>query len=408
MSTHVIVGAGQAGAQAATAMRRAGFAGRIVLIGDEQSLPYERPPLSKGYLSQDSSKLDHFYEPAEFAALGIEVITGVTVDRIDPAGRRVSLSLGGDLPYDALVLATGSRPRRLVMPGHETALQLRTFEDAERLRSRLTRGASVLCIGAGVIGLEVAAAARQRGCSVTVVDVAGNIMGRSLDLPMATQLRELHESRGVRFMLGAEVAELADSSALLTTGERIAADVAIFGIGVDRRVELARDAGIAVNRGVLVDGKGQTSHAGVYAAGEVAEFWSELAGTHLALESWRHAQDHGALVGRVLAGADETYREVTWFWSDQYDVNIQLIGVTAGDRIADRVRRENGPGSHSVFYFDAAGSMVGAIAWNAPRDIMAATRIITQGRMVDASLLVDPGVSLQTIIRDRSALVQSG
>lgn len=389
-------------------MRRAGFAGRIVLIGDEQSLPYERPPLSKGYLrAEDSSKLDHFYEPAEFSGLDIEVITGVTVDRIDPAGKRVSLSLGGELGYDALVLATGSRPRRLAMPGHERALHLRTFEDAEQLRSRLVRGASVLCIGAGVIGLEVAAAARQRGCIVTVVDVADTIMGRSLDVQMAAQLRDLHESQGVRFILNAEVAELTADEAILASGERVAAAVAIFGIGVERCVDLARKAGIAVNRGILVDGRGRTSDPAIYAAGEVAEFWSDRAGAHLALESWRHAQDHGALVGRVLAGADETYREVTWFWSDQYDVNIQFIGVTAGEAIASRVRRENGEGAHSVFYLDPVGAMVGAIAWNAPRDIMAATRIIAQGRPVDVSQLADPAVPMQSIVKNKATLVRA-
>lgn len=407
MTTNVVVGAGQAGVHAATAMRRSGVAGRIVLVGEEQSLPYERPPLSKAYLSSpDDIKLDHFYEPGEFSRLDIDVITGVRVESINAAAKTISLTLGGELSYDALILATGSRPRRLQFPGAERALHLRTFDDAELLRSRLAPGVSVLCIGAGVIGLEVAASARQRGCVVTVVDVAETVMGRSLDRAMASRVRELHESRGVRFVLGASVTELNDTHAVLSSGETIAADVVLFGIGVERRTDIARAAGIAVDRGILVDERGRTSEPDIYAAGEVAEFFLGQTGKHQTMESWRHAQDHGAFVGRVVGGTDEDYALSSWFWSDQYDVNLQFVGVTAGNEIATSVRRPASENADCTFYLDGNDLVIGAIGWNTPKDIMAATRIIAQARPIEAARLADPDVQLRSFV-GRSAVVSA-
>jgi 3-phenylpropionate/trans-cinnamate dioxygenase ferredoxin reductase subunit len=404
MLTNIVVGAGQAGGCAAIAMRRAGFAGRIVLLGDEGALPYERPPLSKEFLSSTNDLgLTHFYEPAAFAAAEIEVVLGVSAEAIDLAAGRLSLSMGGTIPYDSLVLATGSRPRRLQVPGAERARVLRTFRDAVALRSALLPGARVVCIGAGVIGLEIASSARARGCHVTIVDIAATVMSRTLDPGHASAIADLHRRNGVELALENSVAEIGPENVILTNGTRLPADVVVAGIGVERNTALARDAGIVSRRGIITNASGLTTAERIYAAGEVAEFLSLRLGTHTVLETWRHAQDHGALVGRVAAGNAETYEEVLWFWSDQHGVNLQFAGDTTG-LAASRVvhRGEYGSSSFASFHIDAHGTVIGAVGHNAGKDIAAALRLIRQRIVISPELLADVGVSIQRIVAEAS------
>ncbi|PXW63439.1 p-cumate 2,3-dioxygenase ferredoxin reductase subunit [Chelatococcus asaccharovorans] len=403
MRTHVVVGAGQAGAHAAVAMRRAGFGGRIVLIGEEASLPYDRPPLSKSFLlAEDEPRLTHFFEPAVFSSLRIEAMVGVKVEAIDLAARRIALTYGGGLDFDALLLATGSRPRCLNVPGGERGLAIRTFDDASQLRQRLIAGQSVVCIGAGVIGLEVAAAAQARGCSVSVLDVERTVMSRSLAPELGVLVQQLHEHHGVTFEGAVAVAAIEGDSVVLGDGRRLPADTVVCGIGVVRNIDLARAAGIATRAGILVDPYGRTSADGIYAAGEVAEF--PLAGGHGVWESWKHAQDHGALVGRVMAGAAQPYNEVPWFWSDQYGVNIQVVGDATGAaaaQVVDRGKRD-GP-SFCAFFLDAQSHVIGAFGWNAPKEVAAATRMIRRAMAITPDRLADPSVSLQTVLATSSS-----
>lgn len=400
MAINVVVGAGQAGAHAAIAMRRAGFGGRIVLVGDEGALPYERPPLSKGFItSEDEVPLVHFFEPATFAAESVEVITGVRVEEIDLEAGRLKLSYGGGIPFDRLVLATGSRPRQLAVPGGEYALTLRSYADAIRLRARLLPDQSVVCIGAGVIGLEIASSAKARGCSVTVVDVEASAMSRSLDPGLASLVRQLHEQRGVQFAFSSSVAAIGPKTVTLTNGRVLPADLVVAGVGIVRNIELAAQSGLATRRGILVDGSGRTSHAQVMAAGEVAEFHSSRFDAHVVLESWRHAQDHGAMVGRIAAGAQEEYEPVPWFWSDQHGVNLQFAGDTRGAGQVQAVDRgDRRSDSFATFFTDADCRVVGAVGFNAPKEVSGAVRMIRSGLSFRGDQLSDRSISLQRLV----------
>lgn len=400
MAINVIVGAGQAGAHAAIAMRRAGFSGRIILVGDESALPYERPPLSKGFIaSEDEIPLVHFFEPAAFAAESIEVITGVRAEEIDLKSGRLKLAFGGEIPFDQLVLATGSRPRQLSVPGGERALTLRSYADAVQLRARMRPGKNVVCIGAGVIGLEIASSATARGCSVTVIDVEANPMSRSLAPGLASLVRELHERRGVQFEFSASVAEVGPKTVTLTDGRVFFADLVVAGVGIARNIELAERSGLATRRGVLVNASGRTDHARIWAAGEVAEFHSGSLHAHFVLESWRHAQDHGGMVGRVVAGSQEEYEPVPWFWSDQQGVNLQFAGDTTGAGQVQAVERgDRRSDSFATFFTNADYRVVGAVGFNAPKEVSAALRMIRSGLRIPSDQLSNPSISLQRLV----------
>lgn len=396
--THVVVGAGQAGAHAAIAMRQAGIEGRIVLVGEEAATPYDRTSLSKSFLAADvGGQLVHSVSPASFALEGIELVTGIAVEAIEPDEGRVRLAFGGSIPFDSLVLATGSAARRLSVPGADHVLVLRGFADAERLRRRFEARGHVVCIGAGVVGLELASAARARGCAVTVVETADTLMSRSLDPDFAEAIGAIHRRAGVELLFGVQAVAIEPEAVLLSDGTRLPADVMVAGIGAVRNTALARDAGLEVARGIVVDASGRTSREGIFAAGEVAEYYSARAGTHVVLESWRHAQDHGRLVGRVVAGFDEAYDEVPWFWTDQHDANIQVAGSV---RNADHAvcRGDPDSASFSIFYLDSLSRVVGAVALNAGRDISAAIRVIRNGSAVDPGMIQDVGIALRRLV----------
>ena len=395
----VIVGAGQAGAHAAVAMRTAGLGGRVLLVGAELHAPYERPPLSKAALTDDPPPAPGwFYPPARYAALAIELLTDTTVTGIDLAAARIDLSDGQRLPYDRLLLATGGRARTLSVAGGEQALTLRTPDDARRLRARLVPGARVVCIGAGVIGLEVAAAARARGCIVAVIEAAASALGRAFAPDMAAWLTGLHRQAGVTLHFGASVAAIEADAVCCGDGLRVPADVVVAGIGMTRNTELAAAAGIAVDNGILVDACGRTSAPGVFAAGDVAAFWQPRLGRRLRLESWRHAQDHGLAVGRVMAGGTTPYDDVPWFWTDQHGRNIQIAGLPT-DAVASVLRGAPGDATFCAFHLDAAGRLVAVTGVNAPRDVRAAMALIRAGGTVDPAQLADPAIRLASLAK---------
>jgi NADPH-dependent 2,4-dienoyl-CoA reductase/sulfur reductase-like enzyme len=399
MQTNLVVGAGRAGTYAAVAMRRAGFAGRIVLIGAEQDMPYDRPPLSKEFLAlKEQQPPTPFFEPAVYETANIELALGVTVDAVDPGAARVHLSNGRALPYEALILATGSRPRRLGIPGEKRSVTLRTLADAAELRQGMGAGKRVVCIGAGVIGLEVASSARARGCAVTVIDSASSVMSRSLDRQLAARVEDLHRSHAVDLRLDESIEAMSPRAVVLGSGEEISAEVVIAGIGIERNVQLAQSAGLTTGNGILVDSQGRTGVPGIYAAGDVAEFYSPRLGRHLALESWKHAHDHGALVGRVVAGIAEDYDPVPWFWSDQHGANIQVAGQTLDPQILRSVDRVHANGSFSRFHLDRRNRVVGAVGINSGKDVQGAMRLIARGTIVDPDVLSDTAQSLQRVV----------
>lgn len=284
---NVVVGAGQAGAHAAMAMRDAGFDGRIVLLGEEPHAPYERPPLSKAALTETPAPAPAWvFGPERYGERGIDLRLGARVTRLDPASRTVTLADGEPVAFDKLLLATGGAPRRLSLPGHERVQYVRTLADAQAIRARLAPGAQVVCIGAGVIGLEVAASARKLGCAVTVLEAAGGALGRGMTPDMARWMVRLHERHGVALQFGVQLVAITADAVVLADGTRHAADVVVAGIGIVRNTALAQAAGLEVDHGIVVDEFGRTGLEGIFAAGDVAAFWHPVLGRRLRLESW--------------------------------------------------------------------------------------------------------------------------
>jgi 3-phenylpropionate/trans-cinnamate dioxygenase ferredoxin reductase subunit len=396
--THIIIGAGQAGAHAAIAMREAGFAGRILLIGEELHRPYERPPLSKELLTAEPEPPPlWFHTEARYAERGIELLLGAPVEAIEPAAGRVRLRDGRLLGYDRLLLATGGRARALAIPGGDTIHLMRTLEDARALRPLLVPGARVACIGAGVIGLEIASAARARGCAVAVVEAGPLPMGRSLTPNIAAWLAQLHRSAGVELHFGAAIQAIEGDRLLCADGLVLHADVVAAGIGMRRNTELAEQAGLEVDGGVVVDEFGRASAEGIYAAGDVAAFWHARLGRRLRLETWRHAQNHGIATGRSMAGVMAPYDEVPWFWTDQHGVNLQMAGLAEG---ASRtvLRGAMTDRSFAAFQLDAQDRVLAATGINAMREVRAAQAMIRAAHPVDVAALADPASNLQRMV----------
>jgi 3-phenylpropionate/trans-cinnamate dioxygenase ferredoxin reductase component len=400
--THLIIGAGQAGGWAAIAMRQAGFSGRIVLIGEEIWRPYERPPLSKAMLTAEPvPEVQYFHPAAKYAEQDIELVLGVGVAALDPLAHRVELTDGRALDYDRVLLATGGRARRLGVPGAEHALTLRTLEDSLAIRARLAAAQRVVCIGAGVIGLEIAASARTLGAEVTVLETLAGAMGRAVSPEGARFVERLHRDAGVdvRFAVGVECIVAAGDGFVVECrdGAMVPADLVVAGIGMQRNLALAEMAELAIEGGIVVDALGRSSVPEVFAAGDVAAFFHPLFGRHLRLESWRHAQNHGIAVGKAMCGDATPYDDVPWFWTDQFGVNLQVAGMPA-EAARTIVRVDAAPGAFVAVHLAEDGCVIGVTAANAPREIRAGQALIKSGKPVDVSRIADAAVPLQQLI----------
>jgi 3-phenylpropionate/trans-cinnamate dioxygenase ferredoxin reductase subunit len=393
----VIVGAGQAGAHAAVTLRQSGFPGRIVLIGEEAARPHERPPLSKAVLTAEHEPAISYFHPDEhYAEQGIETLLETRVEGIDPAGQVVHLTNGGRQVFSNLLLATGGQARRLTVPGADGVLYLRTLDDARLLRAHLRPGARIVCIGAGVIGLEIASSARTRGCEVTVIEAGTTVMGRSLPAVLAEWLSALHIAAGVDLRLGTEVQAIVPTGVVCGNGTFIPADVVVAGIGMVRNTGLAQAAGLAVDNGIEVDEFCRTSVPGIYAAGDVAAFWVPRLGRRLRLETWRHAQDHGIAAGQAIAGQGAPYDTVPWFWTDQHGRNLQVAGELSESVV---LRGEPGAGSFSAWFLDRARVLKGVAGVDSPREVRVGQALIRTGRSVDPALLADRAVTPKQLMQ---------
>jgi len=400
--TFVIAGGGLAGAKAAEALRGQGFGGRIVLAAEEDIRPYERPPLSKGYLQGKAGRETIFVHTADwYDANRVELLVGTAVTAIDRGRREVTLSDGGHLAYGKLLLATGAVPRRLTLPGADAdgVLYLRRAADSDRIRDTFTAASRVLIIGAGWIGLEVAAAARLAGVDVTVLEASALPLLHVLGPQIAPVFADLHREHGVDLRLGVKVAEITVSGgkatgARLTDGTRIGADAVIVGIGAAPQTRLAEGAGLEVRNGVMTDASLRTSDPSVYAAGDVANAFHPLLGTHIRVEHWANALHQPETAAAAMLGKDASYDRVPYFYTDQYDLGMEYAGY-AGPGGYDRVIcRGNADKREFIAFWLSGGRVIAGMNVNIWDVNDAIGDLVRSGQAVSPARLADPAVPL--------------
>jgi len=401
----VIVGGGPAGVGAAIAARAQDAGAEVILLTDEWCEPYEKPPLSKAVLTGKALPQDApIAGPKGVAGFGVTLKQGARVREIDRAGRAVVTEAGERIPYDALVLATGSVNRVLAMfPPGKGIHYLRTVDEALALKEHLHRGESLILIGGGVVGLEIAASAAEIGRKVTVIEIAPRILARLCDEETSAFIHERHRARGVDIRTGVAttgVRALPDGKLAVDTkaGETFTADLIVVGAGAMPVDSLAKAAGLAAQDGIVVDDHCRTSDPAIFAAGDCTRFPGSAG--HARLENWRHAQEHGAVAGRNAAGGDAAYNVAPSFWSEQHDMYIQGMGWPVANPSA-RVKRQIGP--NAMIQFDLAGERIAyAMGINAQREIAAARRLIERRVPVDAAELADPGKPLSAMLKAKA------
>jgi 3-phenylpropionate/trans-cinnamate dioxygenase ferredoxin reductase subunit len=402
----VIAGGGQAAVQAVDTLRRKGFAGKLTVVGDEPWLPYQRPPLSKKYLAGALERERLLIRPAQFfAEHQVHTQLGRRVSEIAPREQHVRLDDGLVLPYDALVLATGSRPRRLPAPGADLAgvHYLRTIADADRIRAECAAGGRMVIIGGGYIGLEVAASARGLGLEVTVLEMAARVMSRVTCAEISAFYEAEHARQGVRIHCNETLRALHGDArsgrvrAVLTeAGREYPADIVIIGCGVVPADELARAAGLTCENGVVTDVHCRTSDAAIYAAGDCASHLNRQYGRHLRLESVDNAFEQGTTVALNLLGAATPHDKLPWFWSDQFDLKLVIVGVAHGyDSVI--LRGSAATRSFSACYL-RGGELIAIDTVNQPKDQMAARKLIAAHARPDPDKLADAAIALKDTV----------
>jgi 3-phenylpropionate/trans-cinnamate dioxygenase ferredoxin reductase subunit len=401
-----VVGAGQAGLQLALSLRSLGYDGRVVLIGAEPELPYQRPPLSKGFLSGTVRVEELELRDASYLAeQGIELALGrsVVVASVDDAGGELRLDDGTTVAFDGLALATGATARRLPLPGADLpgVLGLRSVADGERLRAGLADASDVVVVGGGFVGLEVAATARAQGKQVTVVEAADRVLARVAAAPFSAHVRAWHEAQGTTVLTGRTVAALAGSGrvdgVVLGDGRLLPADVVVAGVGATPVTDLASGLGLRVEHGIVTDPSGRTSHPRVVAAGDcTVQPHPHEPGQLLGVESVNNAVEQATAAAAVLLGRAPGPRGVPWFWSNQGQLKLQLAGISDGHD-AHVVRGDGEDGRLSVLYY-RAGRLVAADVAGNPRDFNAVKDALARGCTIDPDAAVDASVPLKTLI----------
>jgi 3-phenylpropionate/trans-cinnamate dioxygenase ferredoxin reductase subunit len=367
--THIIVGAGLAGAKAAETLRAEGFDGRVIVVGAESERPYERPPLSKDYLRGEAEREKvYVHDAAFYAEHEIELRLGTNAAGLDPGRHELELESGERLGYDRLLLATGAEPRRLGIPGGDLdgVLYLRDVRDSDAIRERLGQGGRLVVVGAGWIGAEVAASARQRGMDVTVLDPLAVPLERVLGPEVGGVYRDLHTEHGVRLRMGTSVEAFVGRERVegvrTGDGETIPCDFVVVGVGVEPRTALAERAGIAVEDGVLVDEHLRTSAPDVFAAGDVANAWHPFFGARVRVEHWANALNQGPAAARSMLGGAEPYERLPYFFSDQYDAGMEYTGYAP---TWDRVEFKGDPASREfIAYWMVEDRVIAAMSMN--------------------------------------------
>jgi 3-phenylpropionate/trans-cinnamate dioxygenase ferredoxin reductase component len=398
----VVVGAGHAGAQMVESLRTGGYDGRLVLIGDESQRPYDRPATSKGLLS-GTVELDRiFFKPeAYYSEQDIELRLGTRIAAIDSVDQTVVLANSTRLRYDKLVIATGARPRKLDVPGADLdgVFYLRTASDSQAIAARLRPGDHLAIVGGGYIGLEVAASAIKLGCSVTVVEMQERLLGRVVAAEVAGFYDRIHCAAGVKFHYGVMIERFTGEKSVrglqLTDATRIPADVIVVGIGAVPNVELAIGAGLLVQNGIVVDDFGCTVDPAIFAVGDATNHPNPVLGTRLRLESVPAAVGQARAAASMILGNPKPYHELPWFWSDQYDLKLQIAGISeVGDQV---VLRGEQAARHFCAYYLRKGAVVAVNAINSPKDFIGGRKLILERREVDPCRLANPTIPLSEV-----------
>ncbi|MFT3754417.1 MAG: FAD-dependent oxidoreductase [Pseudoxanthomonas sp.] len=408
----VVVGAGQAGSELASSLRQQGFAGSIALLGDEPWLPYRRPPLSKGFLSGADTQESLFIRAQAFYdKQDIHCRTGIGVESIDRAAKRLRLFDGSMIEYGKLALATGGRPRRLALQGadHANVHCIRSIADIVHLQAHFLPGKKLVVIGGGYIGLEAAAVGIKMGLDVTVVETAPRVLARVTAPEISAFYERVHRNHGAKLLTGVGVHSLDGDTQVeavtLVDGTRLPADVVIVGIGLIPNTELAEVAGIAVENGIVVDAQTRTSDPDIVAAGDCTFHDNVFYGRRMRLESVSNAVDQARIAAATLAGKQVAYDAVPWFWSDQYDLKLQMVGLSQGyDQL---VVRGNIDGESFCAYYLKDGVVISADAVNRAPDFILAKRLVAGRVVVAPEQLADEGFDLKTLFAPKSTVAAS-
>lgn len=401
----MIVGGNLTGGAAVSTLRTEGFEGRLVLIGEEPHLPYERPPLSKGYLRGEEPAEHAFLRPQEwYEENEVELRLGVTATRLDPANHEVELSDGERIGYDKVLVATGGRNRHLDVPGAqlEGIHDLRTFEDADWIKAQAEPGRRAVVVGAGFIGCEVAASLRHLGVEVVVVEIFQVPLQRVVGAEVGRVFEGIHHDAGVRFHFQQWVDRFeghgSADSALTSAGHRIECDFAVVGVGIQPNVEWLAGSGVGVDNGVVVDEFCRTSVEGVYAAGDVANHWHPIFQRRMRVEHWDNALKQGAAAARNMMGKDVPFDDPHWFWSDQYEHNLQSVGFAP--EWDDLVVRGSMDERSFVAFYVKDDLVRAAVGLNRGKDVRRSAALIRAQRPLAPALLRDEDVDLKKLIAD--------
>lgn len=403
----VIIGAGQAGANLAFSLRDKGYSQPIILLGEEAEPPYERPPLSKSVLRGERALEQIQVRPlADYDSHNITLRSSACVVQVDSDSAQVVLASGEVIDYQQLVFATGGKARKLAIPGAELpgVHTLRTLQDAQRLSAQLTEGKKLVIVGAGFIGLEVAASARRMGVEVTVLEAAPRVLQRSLPADIAEQVVSLHQQHGVQFRYGAQLECFTGEECVTGVqlkGELLAADLVLVGIGLVPSVELAEAAGLEVNNGIVTDACGASSKANIYAIGDCANSFHPLYQRQLRLESWQSANLQAQACATAIVGSGEPNTAVPWLWSDQYDWSFQVCGLISPD--CQLIQRGCAEAGKAIYFALEQGKLVAVVGWglgtSIAKDVRVAQMLLQQQLSPAAEQLADESISLKKLLK---------
>ncbi len=399
----VIIGGGMAAARACINLRANDYAGSIILVSEENLLPYDRPPLSKASIVDEAA-----HEPVLLlddsivASLKVDVRLGKTVTAIDRDAKTISLDDGIKISYSKLLIATGAKPRKLNCPGGEFALTLRDHKDTVLLRQRFQPGQKIVVIGGGFIGLELASSASKLGCEVSLIEAQPRILMRGVPEHIATIVHNAHVAAGVTMIIGTGISHLTPDAVHLTDGRVIAADTIIAGIGASPETKLAADAGLKIDNGIACNAQMQTSDPDIYAAGDCASFPHEhMGGKRIRLEAWRSAQEQAATAAANMLGGDNAHTNVPWFWSDQYDLSLQIAG--SAELGPNTITRTPAEGALVLFHMAEDGTIKGVsgigLGNSIGRDVKIAEMLIAKNAKPSAEILADAAQSLKALLK---------